>query len=96
MGHAGAHDETGSLCELLHELDPSVARALTEVVALYRDHPLWAVWMPRTGRGWVAVRSASSRPPKPEQPMVWVQAPTAARLAGLMRAADAEIVGPRD
>jgi hypothetical protein len=69
---------------------------VAEFVALHRDHPLWAVWMPSGGRGWVAVRPASSRPPGPEQPMVWVSAVSATELADLMDATDAGIAGRQD
>jgi len=70
------------------------AQAVAEVVSLYLDHPLWAMWAPVAGRGWVAVRPAGSRPPAPEVPMVWVAAETAVELGARMRVADAGLAPP--
>ena len=67
------------------------APAIAEAMALHRDHPRWAVWLPAEGKGWTALRPASSRPPGPEVPMLWVRAGTAAELAARMRQADAEL-----
>jgi hypothetical protein len=69
------------------------ARVIAEVVALYLDHPRWAVWLPPPGGGWAAARPAGSRPPGPEMPMVWVHASTAAELADRMRRVDAQLAG---
>jgi hypothetical protein len=66
-------------------------RVLVEAAILLRAHPHWAVWAPTEDRGWTAVRPASSRPPSPDLPMVWVQAGTAGELAGMMRAADDQL-----
>jgi len=65
------------------------ALTLAEAVALYRDHPRWAVWLPAVGGGWAAVRPAGSRPPAPEVPMLWVHADSADELGARMRQADA-------
>jgi hypothetical protein len=66
-------------------------REIAEAVALLRDHPRWAVWLPGEDGEWVAVRSASSRPPAPEVPLIWVRAVTAAELASRMDRADAAL-----
>lgn len=65
--------------------------ALTaEAAVLLHEHPGWAVWLPRDRRGeWTAARAASTRPPGPDVPMLWVRAGTADELAHMMRAADA-------
>lgn len=70
------------------------ARALAEVVLLNLNHPLWAVWLPVAGRGWVAARSAGSRPPGPEVPMLWVAAESTADLSARMLRADAALLPP--
>lgn len=57
---------------VLEEFGVTDALTLAEVVALYRDHPRWAVWLPAPGGGWAAVRPAGSHPPGPEVPMLWV------------------------
>ena len=79
-----ADDASGHLCV-------TDGSAIAEVVALYRDHSRWAVWRPAEGRGWVALRPASSRPPGPEVPMIWAYANTAVELAARMRQADASL-----
>jgi hypothetical protein len=80
-----------ALGEALDRLGAGSARRLAEVAVLLRAFPRWAVWM-RAGDGmWTAVRPAGSMPPGPEAPMVWVRAGTAGELAGLMRAADAQM-----
>jgi hypothetical protein len=70
---------------------PDEMRSLAEAVILLRDHPYWAIWLPVSGRDWTAVRPASSRPPAPELPMMWVHADTASELARLMDAMDVQI-----
>jgi hypothetical protein len=60
-------------------------------VALLADHPSWAIWLPAAGRGWTAVRAASSRPPGPGLPLLWADAPTADGLARTMRALDEQV-----
>jgi hypothetical protein len=67
---------------------------LAEAVALLRNHPRWAIWLPVGSGDWAAIRPASSRPPSPELPTIWVHAATASELACLMRLADEQISGP--
>ena len=64
---------------------------LAEAAILLCAFPQWAVWLPADRGGWAAVRPAGSMPPGPETPMVWVRAGTAAELAGMMQAADAQL-----
>jgi len=93
-GPAGREDEHGispSLLEALAGLGPEDRQAITEVIALYREFPAWAVWLPQGGRPWTAVRPASARAPGPDLPVVWTQAGTAADLAGRMRSVDAQL-----
>jgi hypothetical protein len=67
--------------------------ALAEVVILLRDYPQWAIWLPASGGDWTAIRPASSLPPSPELPTIWVRAATASKLARLMRAGDEQLSG---
>jgi len=69
-------------------------QSLAEAVLLNLNHPLWAVWLPAAGRGWVAVRPVGSRPPGPELPMLWVVAESAADLSTRMLRADAALLPP--
>ena len=69
---------------------------LTEAVILLRDHPQWAIWLPASGGDWTAIRPASSRPPSPELPTIWIHADTASELAQLMRSADEQVSGRGD
>jgi hypothetical protein len=90
-------DESGispSLLEALAGLGPEDKQAITEVIALYREFPAWAVWLPHGGRPWTAVRPASARVPGPDLPMVWTQAETVTGLAGKMRSVDAQLAPP--
>jgi hypothetical protein len=64
---------------------------LGEAVILLRAHPQWAIWLPANGSDWTAIRPASSRPPAPELPTIWVHAGTADELARLMQAADEQV-----
>ena len=66
-------------------------RALVETAILIHDHPHWAVWVPRGQVGWTAARPASSRPPAPELPMLWISAGSASELARMMDSADGQI-----
>jgi hypothetical protein len=66
---------------------------LVEALVLLRDHPQWAIWLPVNGRDWTAIRPASSRPPAPELPTIWVQAGTSRELTRLMQAADEQVSG---
>jgi hypothetical protein len=65
--------------------------ALAEAVTLMRDHPQWAIWLPASGRDWTAIRPATSRPPAPELPTMWVHAATPSELADLMHAGDEQV-----
>ena len=67
---------------------------LAVLVALYRDHPRWAIWLPLPGGQWTAVRPAGSRPPSMTMPMVWVRADTSVDLADRMRRADETLCRP--
>jgi hypothetical protein len=66
---------------------------LPDAVALLRNHPQWAIWLPAGSGEWTAIRPASSRPPSPELPTIWVHADTASELARLMHTADEQISG---
>jgi hypothetical protein len=66
---------------------------LAEAVILLRNHPQWAIWRPVGGERWAAIRPASSRPPAPELPTIWVHADTASGLARLMQACDEQVSG---
>jgi hypothetical protein len=66
---------------------------LAEANALLRNHPRWAIWLPVGSGDWAAIRPASSRPPSPELPTIWVHADTASELARLMRLADEQVSG---
>jgi len=78
MGEPGAASHAADLVSMvgsvLEEFGVTEALTLAGTVALYRDHPRWAVWLPAPGGGQAAVRPADSRPPGPEVPMLWVQA----------------------
>jgi len=93
MGESDAASHDGGIIsvlrDVLEELGASDSQVLAEIVWLHLDHPLWAVWRPADGRGWTAVRSAGSRPPGPEVPLLWVHATTAAQLDARMHSADA-------
>jgi hypothetical protein len=72
---------------------PEEEAVLAEAIILLRDHPQWAIWLPASGGNWIAIRPASSRPPTPELPTIWVHADTAGELAELMQAADEQVSG---
>jgi hypothetical protein len=74
--------------------EPPSAQVIDEVTALYRDCPLWAVWLPVRGQ-WTAVRPASDRLPEPALPLLWASAPTSQGLRDQMRAIDAELARHR-
>jgi hypothetical protein len=93
-GHGGEDGISPPLAEALAGLDEKARSAISEVVVLYREFPAWAVWLPRGGRQWTAVRPASARAPGPDLPMIWVHAATPAELAGRMRGADAQLTPP--
>jgi hypothetical protein len=80
--------------EALAGLDARATQVMAQVIGLYREFPSWAVWPPYRGRLWTAVRPASARAPGPEQPMVWVHADTAAKLAERMRSVDGQLAPP--
>jgi hypothetical protein len=91
VGASGDAQALAALGEALDRLDAGSARHLAEVAILVRAFPRWAVWVPASSATWTAARPAGSMLPGPEAPMVWVRAGTAGELAGLMRAADAQI-----
>jgi hypothetical protein len=72
---------------------PEEGMALAEALTLMRDHPRWAIWLPADGEDWTAIRPASSRPPAPELPTIWIHAASATELAQLMQAADEQVSG---
>jgi hypothetical protein len=72
---------------------PEEEAVLAEAIILLRDHPHWAIWLPASGADWNAIRPASSRPPSPELPTIWVHADTASELARLMRSTDGQVSG---
>ena len=90
----GDEDGISPLLEALAGLDAETSEVIGQVIALYREFPAWAVWLPHRGRRWAAVRPASARPPAPDLPMIWVHADTAAELAARMRGADAQLTPP--
>jgi hypothetical protein len=92
-GQEGAREVSPQLMAVLAGLDPAALQAIIEVIALHREYPAWAVWMPDRGRPWIAVRPASARVPGPEVPMIWAGAVTAAELGDRMRRADGVIAG---
>jgi hypothetical protein len=75
---------------------PEEEAVLAEAIILLRDHPQWAIWLPASGGAWTAIRPASSRPPSPELPTIWVHADTAGELARLMRSTDEQVSGRGD
>jgi hypothetical protein len=87
----GDEDGISPLLEALAGLDAETSQVIGQVIALYREFPAWAVWLPHGGRRWAAVRPASARAPGPDLPMIWVHADTAAELAARMRGADAQL-----
>ena len=94
---AGQGDEHGIsplLLEVLAGLGSEETQALIQVIALYREFPAWAVWLPHRRRQWTGVRPASARAPVPDLPMIWVHAGTAEELAARMRGADAQLTPP--
>jgi hypothetical protein len=93
-GASGDIDLVSRVRGVLEELGLRDAQVVAEMVALYRDHPRWAVWLPMPGGQWEAARPAGSRPPSPEVPMIWVHADTAAGLADQMRGVDGQLVAP--
>jgi hypothetical protein len=66
-------------------------RVMAEFVALSREFPAWAVWRPRGGSNWVAVRAASARIPGPDMSLVWTEAATPAGLSDKMRRVDEQL-----
>jgi hypothetical protein len=93
MGNPGgtSRDAGGGADDVPGQFTLAGTPVIAELVALYRNHPRWAVWLPAEGRQWTAVGPAGSRPPGPEVPMIWVRAGTAAELAARMRQADAAL-----
>ena len=93
-GHGGEDGISPALAEALAGLDAEAGVVISQVIALYREFPAWAVWLPHGGRPWAAVRPASARAPGPDLPMIWVQAGTTEELAARMRSADAQLTPP--
>ena len=60
-GHGDEDGISPPLAEALAGLDAEARSAVGQVVVLYREFPAWAVWLPHSSRGWVAVRAASAR-----------------------------------
>jgi hypothetical protein len=84
------HSEVPSLGDVLSGMDTAAAQTAVDIVLLHRDFPAWAVWLPLQGI-WTATRPASSRPPGPELPMLWVRGESARQLADRMRATDGQL-----
>ena len=74
--------------------DPASEEVMGEITPLYRDCPLWAVWLPSGGH-WTAVRPASDRLPSPGLPLLWAHGMTAREIRNQMRAIDAELARQR-
>jgi hypothetical protein len=89
-GHDGEHG-TSPLLEALAGLDAAGRDAITQVIALHREFPAWAVWLPYRGHPWIAVRPASTRAPDSELPMIWAKAETIEELADKMRRVNAQL-----
>jgi hypothetical protein len=73
--------------------DSNPEQNVAATVALHRDFPAWAIWLPVQEGEWTAIRPASARPPGPGLPMIWVHAATSVELAARMRAADLQVQG---
>jgi hypothetical protein len=67
--------------------DCEVIVVAAQLAALHLGFPAWGIWPPANGK-WTAVRPASTRPPAPDLPMLWVQAATPVELAARMHAAN--------
>jgi hypothetical protein len=93
-GPDGEDGISPSLAEALAGLDPESRQVISEVIALHREFPAWAVWLPHGGRPWIAVRPASARVPGPDLPMIWTAGSTVAELAARMRGADGQLAPP--
>jgi hypothetical protein len=93
-GHSDGDGTSPLLLEALVGVGLEARQAVVQVIALNREFPAWAVWLPHGGRPWTAVRPASARAPAPEVPMIWVHAATAAELVARMRGADAQVSPP--
>jgi hypothetical protein len=85
------HEMPPSALEALAGLDTEIRQAITEIIVLHVQFPAWAVWPPRRGRSWTAIRPASSQLPGPDLPMIWVHAATASELGDQMRRADVQL-----
>jgi hypothetical protein len=85
----GVHPESARAVRVT----PEEEAVLAEAIILLHDHPQWAIWLPASRRDWTAIRPASSRPPAPELPTIWVHADTASELALLMRSTDEQVSG---
>jgi hypothetical protein len=70
--------------------EPPSRQVIEEITALYRDCPLWAVWLPTRGQR-TAIRPAADRLPGPGLPLLWVGALTVQELRDQMHAIDMEL-----
>jgi hypothetical protein len=77
-----------SFWQSVNGLDSVTGPAIAEIISLYLEFPAWAVWLPRQGSTWTAVRPATSRFPGPDFTMIWVYADTADELAERMRSVE--------
>jgi hypothetical protein len=93
-GRQEGEDWISPLREELAGVAPDDREAIIQLIALYREFPVWAVWRPYRGHGWIAVRPASSRAPGPDLPMVWVHGQNAAELSRRMSAVDGQLASP--
>lgn len=75
------------MCDVLDSPDELAVVIAVQLTALHLSFPAWGIWPPANGQ-WTAIRPASTRPPAPDLPMIWLQAATPAQLAAMMRAAD--------
>lgn len=93
-GGAGMDAEAlAALGDALDRLGASGLRIVAEAALLLLRHPHWAVWLPVGEHEWAAVRSAGSRPPGLDVPMLWVHASTAGELADKMMRAETALSG---
>jgi hypothetical protein len=90
----GEHGISPAVLEALSGLDHAAQQAISEMIALCREFPAWAVWMADGSRPWTAIRVASARAPGPRVPVIWTNAATATQLADRMRRAEAQLSPP--
>ena len=93
-GQGDEHPVSPALEQVLTGLKPEARQAIIQIIVLQCEFPAWAVWLPRRGRSWTAVRPASARAPGADLPMIWVHAVTSAELADRMRDVNAQVAPP--